>query len=163
MVPKMSIAALLLVVACSGDNILSPSNLDISASSSVIAALPYQRTATPGIETIVTLRNNTSQPIPVRFGDGCFDGLRIFKTADLSGTPVYSNDGPRVCAAIGILPSALAPGETRQATLYVAMKDVLGSSLPNGTYYVDARVTMFIPQLVSGMVDVDAGSVNLAR
>jgi len=163
MIRKLSVAAVLLLIACKGDDIISPDNLDVRATSTVVPAPDYFRTPTPVIEATVTVTNNTSQSVPLRFGEHCLDGLRIFKSADLSGTPVFSNDGPRVCAAYGVLASPLAPGEQRQVTLSAVIKDVLGTSLPAGTYFVDAEVGIFIPQIGARTLHVNAGAVQLTR
>jgi hypothetical protein len=160
----LSVACLSGLAACGGELLLSPDALEFSATSVVDPAPEYLRVTIPTIETTVTATNRSDRVISLKLGGCPTDVLRVFASSDFSSTPVYATDHTGMeCSLVGILPTPLNPGESRQITITAPVSAVLGQSRPAGTYYVEASFDFFSHDMRWGKVRVNAGPVQLSR
>jgi len=158
------VACVIALAGCHSDNLLSPDVVTFSAQSIVNMNSSIYRVPTPVIETTVTMTNTSDQVYSIKAGECGTFGLKVFRSSDFSGTPIWSL-GPVTCALIGILPSPLNPGESRQFTYYATVAGVLGDSNPGGTYYVQVTMNYFSKDIEGrgGTVRINGGAVQLAR
>lgn len=144
--------------------------LRMSAHSEVVGQAPRM------LRTTVTLRNTGTHPVQFEHG-ACTPDLRLYRTAERSGQPVWrselrkppgapANSFGYACPAV-LHGRVLAPGDTAQFTPMIPLAEVLADSLPAGLYYATAELTLLNDeQPVSrwGTVHrLDAGHVDLPR
>jgi hypothetical protein len=155
--------------ACSGSGLVSPdwrapaSVLTFSASSQVVPT-PFRTDHAPSIETTIVITNNNKKTISVNYSR-CFGyGLRLYTTADLSGTPIWETSWANIeCAAIGYSPTQLAPGESVNVLIYSMVSTILDSAKSAGTYYTQAYLDVGGGDIRASRVQVPAGLVQLSR
>lgn len=109
------------------------------------------------LRTEVTVRNETAAPVSIQLADGCTVLLRAYRTETRAGAPAWDQLRSAICTMqlVGI---DLAPGEEEKLGVMVNAREILGDSLPNGTYYLTAVV-----RPVGGTVEIAAGRADLAR
>jgi hypothetical protein len=161
----MSVACAIAVVGCSSDHLLSPDVVSFTAKTIVNPNPSYYRIPVPTIETTVTMTNVSDRVYSIKTDECGLSYVKVFSQADRSGPPVWQPTGPVECAAVGVFPSPLNPGESRELVLTARVSDVLGDTLPSGTYYIDAVVGFFSNEIErkSLQVEVDGGAVQLTR
>jgi hypothetical protein len=159
------VGMLAIVAGCSGDGLLSPEVLSYRATSRVVdEPVPFRTTTQKVIETSVTITNTTRRTLTFAANTNCIAGIRAFRTPDLSASPAYTYERQSYeCAAVGYLPSSLAPGESREVTLAVLVSTVLDAAKSDGTYYLEAVFIVGGGDIESGDVHVPAGAVELTR
>ena len=155
-------AAVISLAGCSSDGLTSPSVLSYSATSRVVPN-PYVNVPVPAIETVVSIRNETSVTLSFVAGNCGVSGLKVYASA-ARGTPVWSSfDKPIECSLVGYAPTPLAPGESRDVVLYANVGDVLSGDKPAGTYQVDAVVSIGGGDIEPDILELPAGSVTLNK
>jgi hypothetical protein len=120
-----------------------------TASTAVLESFPVQ------LHTTVTLVNTGRTTARLEFPSGCVALLRAYGSATAT-EPVWDQATVVMCTmALQLLD--LAPGESRSYSMRTDAREVLGDSLPDGTYHLRARIA------VNGAaVEVPAGAVELA-
>lgn len=120
-----------------------------TADTRVLESFPVQ------IHTTVTLRNEAGGTRTVELGSGCPVLLRAYRS-EARGAPAW-DQGRGLACTLQIQQVELAPADTAQRTTRTDAREILGDSLPDGRYWLDAYV-----RVVSGEVVVPAGAVELA-
>jgi hypothetical protein len=141
--------------------------LRVRATSELAQARTYTPDVEPVIVTQATITNVGSFRALLEYGI-CNVTLFAHRTADRSGSPVWRSDAVRPwegtysrgcpMPGVGVL---LQPGDSvqqhfRETTRLV---ELLGDSLPDGRYWLTARVRLLAPRTT---FDVDAGALDLA-
>jgi len=116
------------------------------------------------LQAVVEARNPESRPITFEIRDPCGVTLRLYPES--GSVPVWDqldwlNSRPGGCKSIP-MSLTLGPGESRTMTATASVGDILGDSLPSGTYR--ARIVVWQGVPAPGLVEVPApGTVVLAR
>lgn len=147
-------AAAALLAGCAGADTLptdegpQPSALQYSAETSIAESFPVQ------LLTTVRVHNPTGDSIRVTSPDGCEVILKVYASADRTGTPAWVQNP--VCTE-AIESYTIAPGQTLEVGTQASAGAILGSTLPDGRYYLVARVKF------EGGRDLPAGEADLAN
>lgn len=156
--------------ACGGSGLISPdwrapaSVLTFAATNQVIPS-PNRTDHAPSVETTIVITNNNKQTVSVNYSR-CFGyGLRVYATADLSGTPIWETSWANLdCSAVGYSPTRLAPGESVTVLIYSMVSSILDSvKSSSGTYYTQAYLDVGGGDIRNSRVQVPAGPVQLSR
>ncbi len=114
----------------------------------VLESFPVQ------LHTIVDVTNRSSDRVELVFPDGCVVLLRAFQ--DPQQEPVW-DQGRDIACTMMLTQADLAPGESRRFETRTGARDILGDSLNDGRYRLEAYLRP------SGKtVRIDAGTVHLA-
>jgi hypothetical protein len=154
----LTIAAALLATACStsGDPAAADAaggivrdGVRYTASTAVLESFPVQ------LHTTVEVHNIGNATARLEFPSGCVVLLQAFRQPGDS-EPVWDQARAVMCTmALQIVD--LAPGERRTYSTRTDAGEILGDSLPDGTYHFRARVA------VNGSaLEIPAGSAELA-
>jgi hypothetical protein len=120
-----------------------------SASTAVLESFPVQ------LHTTIDIANAGGAAAHLQFPSGCVVLLRAYRGA-ADARPAWDQAHTAMCTmAIQMLD--LAPGESRQYSTRTDAREILGDSLPDGTYHLRAWVAVN-----GGVVEVPAGTVQLA-
>jgi hypothetical protein len=120
-----------------------------TATTTVLESYPVQ------LHTTVRVLNTGSTPARLEFPSGCVVLLRVYRdTAD--ARPVWDQAQIVMCT-MALQLVDLAPGESREYSTHTDAREILGDSLPDGTYHFRARVAVN-----GGELEIPAGSAQLA-
>ena len=123
--------------------------LAVEADVAIMESFPVQLKGTLRVE------NRSTRPISFDVG-GCPVFLRAYGAT--GGEPVYDQAASTTCIMI-LETVTLEPGGARTfETPTVSAGDILGGTLPDGTY----RLTVYLPMVEAGELQADAGEVQLA-
>src|SRR5262249_39696155 len=144
-------------------------SLSSSASSAITGTAPRYLSAT------VVIRNPTSKMQEVDYG-GCGIGVRLFRSADRSGSPAWRSELRKAPGSMIVYPcasvlsrSTLFPGDSIVFPLVVPMVEVVGDTLAAGHYYASAEMKLEGKQLPDGTtkpgvtITLVAGEVDITR
>lgn len=124
-------------------------DVEYRAETAVMESFPVQ------LATTVTLTNRGTTPVTLTLPDGCAVLLRAYRSENAT-TPAY--DAQRnVACTLALQEVTLPPGDREQFSTRSDAREILGDSLPDGTYHLRALVR---PN--GGVVEVPAGVVQLA-
>ncbi|HEU5208775.1 MAG TPA: BsuPI-related putative proteinase inhibitor [Longimicrobiales bacterium] len=123
--------------------------VEYSADTAVMESFPVQ------LRTTVTATNRSSRTIDLTFPDGCVVLLRVYR--DEARTELAWDQAEHVGCTMALVEWSLAPGASRQATVQTDAAAILGTTLPDGRYWLAAVLR---PEGRS--VEVPAGPVDLA-
>jgi hypothetical protein len=101
--------------------------------------------------------NTSSARRAVRFPDGCVVLLRAYRDPARTGAPAW-DQGRGVACTMMLVEVSLGPGESREFLASARADQILGDSLPAGTYYFTA-----VLRPDGQRVEVAAGEAELAR
>lgn len=125
-------------------------DVEYSAETLVMESFPVQ------LNTIVRMRNRSSRPVQLQLATGCPVLLEVYR--DEARTELVWNQAALILCTQQIQLVDLEPGETEERSTRTDARQILESSdLPDGRYWLSARVT-----LVGETIEVPAGSVELA-
>lgn len=158
---KYLITALLAVAACSQPEAAGPADkhaqtlvdgdITYRAETVVMESFPVQ------LRTSVHITNGTNAAVTLTFPDGCLVLLRAYH--DEARTDLAYDMSKHVGCTLAVVPVNIAPGETRSlSTSTVSAREILGSTLPNGTYYFSA-----VLRPNGKTLSIPAGSADLAQ
>lgn len=152
-------ACVLLLGGCAGsepppgtDRASSPATqagVEYRADTQVLESFPVQLRAT------VTLLNRTGETVMLELPDGCPVLLRAYREG-VGSKPAWDQGNVLVCT-LAIQEVRLAPGESRTFQGRSDAREILGDSLPDGSYRLTAVVR---PN--GSTVELPAGSAQLA-
>ena len=123
--------------------------LEYRAETAVMESFPVQ------LATTVTITNRGASLVRLTLPDGCAVLLRAYRSAD-ARAPAYDALHNVVCT-LALQEVTIPPGERQQLAARSDAREILGDSLPDGTYHLRALVR---PN--GGEVEVPAGTVPLA-
>lgn len=126
----------------------TPDGLEYSAETLVMESFPVQ------LNTRVHVTNSSSSARTLTFPDGCVVLVRAYRAG--SSKPVW-DQGNSVGCTMALVGVNLAPGETRTLESRTGAAEILGDSLPDGRYTLEAYL-----RPSTGTVTVDAGVADLA-
>lgn len=118
------------------------------ASTQIMESFPVQ------LRTTVDVHNATGAPVRVVFPDGCVVLLRAFPQG---ATTVAWDQRRTVGCTAALVDVTLAAGESRSWETRTDAREILGDSLPDGRYRLEAYLR---PQ--GGPIAVAAGTADLA-
>lgn len=151
----LAVALVGLVACAEGDAPLEPNargvvadGLVYSADTAVMESFPVQ------LATTLYITNPSPVPVQVSFPDGCVVLLRAYP-AD-SDEPVWDL-GQHVACTMAIVDVTVGPRSTRTFEVRTNAAAILGNSLPDGRYRLEAYV-----RPGPGEIAVSAGVVDLA-
>ena len=136
------------VLAPSGDSMVAD-GIRFTASTAVLESFPVQ------LHTTVTVTNQTSGRHSVTFRDGCIVLLRAYNTA--TATAATWDAGRQTACTMALVTVPLEAGASKAFTTVVSARDILGDSLPNGSYHIKAYL-----RPLSANVELSTGPVPLA-
>lgn len=110
-----------------------------------------------GLNTTATLTNTTGEARRVTFPDGCVVLIRAYRDAARSGEPAWDQARAVMCTQ-ALVEADLAPGASVQYRNTARANEILGDSLPAGTYYLTAALR---PN--GRVVEVPAGQAELSQ
>src|SRR5690606_23442029 len=116
------------------------------------AATRIAETAPVTVYATVRAENTSSVRRDVTFPDACIVLLRAYRSPARTGAPAWDQRKGAMCAMM-LVELSLAPGESREYQTRATADQVLGDSLPAGTYHFTALLR---PD--GRMVEVPAGA-----
>jgi hypothetical protein len=123
--------------------------LEYRATTAVMESFPVQ------LATTVTVTNRGAETVSLILPDGCAVLLRAYRDGAAT-TPAYDAGGNTICTA-ALQEFTIQPNATQQLQGRSDAREILGDSLPDGSYQLRALVR---PN--GGQVEVPAGRVELA-
>lgn len=120
------------------------------AETAVLESFPVQ------LRVRVIASNESAAPVRFTTG-GCRVLLRAYRTPGHGGAPAWSQEHGAICI-MDLELVRLQPGQSREYTTRASARQILGDSLPNGRYRLEAA---FYKD--GALVPLDAGEVDLAR
>ena len=126
-------------------------NIVYRAETLIMESFPVQLRAN------VHITNLRSAPVTVTFRDGCLVYLRVYRDAARTSL-AYDSEKVEGCTD-ALVPVSVGAGQSKTVSARtISAADILGDSLPNGTYYFSAVVR---PE--TQRITLHAGSAALAR
>ncbi len=126
-------------------------NIEYRAETLIMESFPVQLRAN------VHITNLRSAPVTVTFRDGCLVYLRVYRDAERTSL-AYDSERVEGCTD-ALVPVSVGAGQLKTVSARtISAADILGDSLPNGTYYFSAVVR---PE--TQRITLQAGSAALAR
>ena len=127
------------------------SNIEYRAETLIMESFPVQLRAN------VHITNLRSAPVTVTFRDGCLVYLRVYRDAARTSL-AYDSERVEGCTD-ALVPISVGAGQSKTVSARtISAADILGDSLPNGTYYFSAVVRPETHRLT-----LHAGSAELAK
>jgi hypothetical protein len=123
-------------------------DVTFSADTRVLESFPVQ------LRTSVVATNRGGSPVQLTFPDGCVVLLRAFHEGGT--TPVWDQRDGTVCT-MSLVEATLEPGASKTWEARTDAREILGRSLPDGRYRLEAYLR---PR--SGTIVLAAGTVDLA-
>jgi hypothetical protein len=155
---RMMLAGLLLVPACAGTEPPDPvedvrqsvsrDGIEYRAETQVLESFPVQ------LRTSVTVTNRSGSTVMLELPDGCAVLLRAYRDP-AGGRPAWDQGQVAVCT-MAIQEIRVAAGERRSFEGRSDAREILGDSLPDGSYRLTAVVR---PKGTT--VEIPAGQVQL--
>lgn len=103
-----------------------------------------------------TVTNRSDHPRTVTFVDGCVVLMRVYRPE--GGSPVWDQASVSGCT-MALVPVELGPGEGRMLPGGgVSAYEILADGLPDGDY----RVTIYLRPVEAEVIELDAGTTDLA-
>lgn len=143
--------------------------LQLTGSAEITGAAPRY------LSTRVVARNTAAKPVEVDYGD-CSVNVRLYTNAARTGAPVWKSELRKPPGApttygctLALRVSILPPGDSLVFPINVPIYEVIADSLPSGTYYASAEISLegqrtpdgtFGPGLIKVM---DAGKLDIVR
>jgi hypothetical protein len=121
-----------------------------SATTAVLESFPVH------LHTTVEATNRGGSPATLVFPDGCTVLLRAWREDGTADEPAWDQAGTTACT-MAVQRVTLQPGESRSFETRTDAREILGDSLPDGSYRLAAYL-----RPATGAVQVPAGTVPLA-
>lgn len=159
---KAMVVAAAVAAACAADpgepgprdgdaHTIVESNIEYRAETLIMESFPVQLRAN------VHITNLRSAPVTVTFRDGCLVYLRVYRDAARTSL-AYDSERVEGCTD-ALVPISVGAGQSKTVSARtISAADILGDSLPNGTYYFSAVVRPETHRLT-----LHAGSAELAK
>lgn len=152
---------LLLAAACSPSETSGPGDshsqtiieggVSYRAETAIMESFPVQ------LRTSVHISNRGNAPVTLTFPDGCLVLLRAYH--DSARTTLAYDMGRHYGCTLALAPVTIDANGTRTlSTPTISAREILGSSLPNGTYYFSA-----VLRPDGKTLNIPAGSAELAQ
>lgn len=125
------------------------SGVSYSADTRVMESFPVQ------LAIIVTATNTSERSIDITFPDGCVVLLRVYR--DAARTDLAWDQADHVGCTMALVEWDIAPGSSETARAATDAGQILGDTLPDGEYWLEA-----VLRPDGRTVVVPAGSVELA-
>lgn len=151
-----AVVALLALAACQSQpgpvQVEDPASLRVVQGVEYVAETRVMESYPVQLATVVTITNRSSSPVTLTFPDSCVVTLRAYA----GGQQVWDQRILILCAA-QIVEVTVPPGGSRTFETRTDAAQILGGTLPDGRYRIEA-----VLQPSGETVRLDAGAVDLS-